>query len=364
MSTPPPWNPINDWKSVKIDWVRVDIEKKDLTKFTKRSYSGGLFQAVGFLGIVAATGNLAWWSFVAGNWILLLIALYLHGIVYAHFGDALHELGHGTVFPSKAMNRFFITLYAWLYWPWNPHLYRLSHLNYHHRYTLHQGSDGEDTPNYFEFKKRNIFDLFFNVLHIRSLFQNLARWFTLKPTSIMWRGRGIELDTWEQFLLSSASEKDRQIVRRFAVFTLIGHVVFVSLCVYLGVTRIVPGLWFLPILITFAPFYGPAFHSAMCGTHQHAACEPNHPDFRVSCGSTRLDPLGSFLYWHMEYHIEHHMFAAIPCYNLRAFRAFVDDQMPPLQKSVPRLIWLHHRCQEKYGNWQKWRDNFGRFKGL
>lgn len=42
-------------------------------------------------------------------------------------------------------------------------MYRLSHQGYHHRYTLHQGTDGEDTPNYVEFSPRLIRDLFLRV---------------------------------------------------------------------------------------------------------------------------------------------------------------------------------------------------------
>jgi len=358
------WNPLEEWTHRDIDWVRVDISKADLLRFTQRSTIKGFAHAIGFLAIVAATGGLAWWALMTRHWIVLAVALYLHGTVYRHFGDAIHEVDHGTVFPGKTLNRFFATVFGWLYWPWNPHLYRISHLNYHHRYTLHQGSDGEDTPNYVEFKWNSIYFLFLKVLQVRSLFTNLTRLFTLKPTSIGWRGRGYQLDTWEQFILQRASEKDRKAVHRFAVFALISHVLFVAACLYLGLSGIVPGLWFLPVLITFAPFYGPFFHGTLCSAHQHAACEPNHPDFRVSCGSARLDPLSSFLYWHMEYHIEHHMFAAIPCYNLKAFRAFVEDQMPPMRFSIPRLRWLHEVCMTKYGSWQYWRDHFGRWKGF
>jgi fatty acid desaturase len=134
-------------------------------------------------------------------------------------------------------------------------------------------------------------------------------------------------------------------------------VLFVALCLY-------SGLWFLPVLITFAPFYGAGFLSFVAGTHQHTACEPNHPDFRVSCGDAILDPFSSFLYWHMEFHIEHHMFAAIPCYNLKAFSRFVADQLPPKEHALPRLLKLHRICGEKYGTWQNWRDNFGIYKGF
>jgi fatty acid desaturase len=127
---------------------------------------------------------------------------------------------------------------------------------------------------------------------------------------------------------------------------------------------IVSGFWFLPVLITLAPFYSAPFHSYLCGMHQHAAREANNPDFRASCASVKLDPLSSFLYWHMEYHTEHHMFAVIPCYNLKSFRSFVEDQMSQRRCALPRLLNLHSQCREKYGSWQEWRDTLGFYKGI
>ncbi len=66
----------------------------------------------------------------------------------------------------------------------------------------------------------------------------------------------------------------------------------------------------------------------------------------------------------MEYHIEHHMFAGIPCYNLKAFSEFVADQLPPNEYSIPRIVKLIKSSPEVFGSWQQWRDNFGRFKGF
>ena len=54
------------------------------------------------------------------------------------------------------------------------------------------------------------------------------------------------------------------------------------------------------------------------------------PDFRLSTRTfyindpkrSALNPLSwpfrlvRFWYWHMNFHIEHHMYAAVPCYNL------------------------------------------------
>lgn len=351
------WNPLTDWKHTDIDWVRVRISPEDLRRFTKKSNFKGLLQTVGFLALLTVTGTLAYFALIEQHWILLGLALYAHGTFYMRFSEALHELGHNTVFASRWLNTSVTGLFGWLFWPWNPHLYRMSHLGYHHRYTLYQGSDGEDVPNYVELTPKLFLKLIFNVLHVQSLVQNLGRLVTLKPTSIGWRGRGYSLDTWEQFILKNGTERERREVKRFGWICLIGHAVFVAAC-------LAAGLWFLPVLVTLAPFYGSGILSFIATIHQHTACEANNPDFRLSCGDASLDPFNSFLYWHMEYHIEHHMFAAIPCYNLKAFSRFVADQLPPKEPTLPRLLKLHRICREKYGSQAEWSAKFGRFKGL
>lgn len=354
---PPPWNPLTDWQEVDIQWTRVEISREALKPFMQRSDIKGLAHAIGFLLLVAATGTLSYVSFARGWWVLMVVGLYLHGMVYGFFGDAIHELSHNTVFKSAWLSRTMIWLYGWLDWPWNPFFYRASHFNYHHRYTLFQRSDGEDTPNYLEITPRLIMGLFFNVLHITSLVRNVGRLLTLKPTSNGWRGRSYRLDTWEQFILQNANEKELKQIHGFARFALIGHLLFAALC-------LATGHWFLLLLITFAPFYGPGCVHFLCSTHQHTGCNANEPDFRKACGSAELPGWVSFLYWRMEYHTEHHMFAGIPCYNLRRFSNAIADQMPPRERTLPRLKRLHGLCREKYGNWQAWRDNFGRFKGF
>lgn len=356
MTHPECWNPLTEWKPADIHWIKARISPEDLRRFTQRSDFKGLCQSLGFLLLLAATGGAAYYAYAHSRWVLMAFALYFHGTFYMRFGDALHELSHNTVFASRWLNVGMTELYGWLFWPWNPHLYRLSHQGYHHRYTLHQGSDGEDVPNYVQITPRLVFEQFFSVIQVKDLFRNLVRLFTLTPTSKGWRGRGIRLDAWEQFVLQNAGEKDLRQVRRAAVASLVGHVIFVAACIYFG-------LWFLPVLVTLAPFYGAGFLSFIAGVHQHTACEANHPDFRISCGDVILDPFSSFLYWHMEYHIEHHMFAAVPCYNLKRFSRFLADQLPSKEYALPRLMKLNRICREKYGSWQDWRDRYGRYKG-
>jgi fatty acid desaturase len=351
------WDPFTQWRHADIPWIKVNISREDLGRFTKRSNFKGLLQSVGFLLLMGVTGGLSYLAFSLHYWGMLAICLYVHGSFYTMFNDALHELSHNTVFASRTLNIAVTALFGWLYWPMNPHFYRLSHQKYHHRYTLYQGSDGEDVPNYVALKPLFVFSLFGYLVQFRQLIQCLWRLFTLAPLSKGWRGRGFALDSWEQFVLKKASEAERRQVRRMGVACLIAHIVFAAVCIYFG-------LWFLPVLVTLAPFYGGTFLGYLSGIHQHAACEPNNPDFRISCADVKLDPLSSFLYWHMEYHIEHHMFAAIPCYNLKRFARFVADQLPPMKPAVPRLLELNRVCKVKYGSYKAWRDGFGLYKGF
>ena len=40
-----------------------------------------------------------------------------------------------------------------------------------------------------------------------------------------------------------------------------------------------------------------------------------------------LSPFVRFLYWHMNYHIEHHMYAGVPCYNLGKLHNLIKDDL-------------------------------------
>jgi len=60
----------------------------------------------------------------------------------------------------------------------------------------------------------------------------------------------------------------------------------------------------------------------------HAGLRDNVPDFRSCCRTIRLDPFSRFIYWHMNFHTEHHMYAAVPCYNLHRLSRVLAPDMP------------------------------------
>jgi len=88
------WNPWESWKPVTVKWIKVDISKEDLARFTRRSNLSGLCQSISFPAAFAITGFLAWLAFAEKHYVLFALVLLVHGTFYAFFGSALHELSH------------------------------------------------------------------------------------------------------------------------------------------------------------------------------------------------------------------------------------------------------------------------------
>jgi len=61
---------------------------------------------------------------------------------------------------------------------------------------------------------------------------------------------------------------------------------------------------------------------------QHAGLANDVNDHRLCVRTVKLNPIFSFLYWHMEYHLEHHMFPMVPSYNLKKLHKLIKDQLP------------------------------------
>ena len=129
-------------KGLRIGWYRCPIAPATLRRLMQRSDLHGWLQAGGHLLLFIATGTLTSLLFAHGIWLGFAVALFAHGTVGSFFkGLATHELGHGTVFRTKWLNRAFLRLFSVIGWN-NHHIYAVSH-TYHHRYTLYPDGDRE-----------------------------------------------------------------------------------------------------------------------------------------------------------------------------------------------------------------------------
>ncbi|MCH2576214.1 fatty acid desaturase, partial [Candidatus Poribacteria bacterium] len=130
-------------KELRVDWYRCPIESATLRELSKRSDLQGWFQAGGHLTLFIFTATLSYYFWQLKNWPILVITIFAHGTIGSFFsGVAPHELGHGTVFKTKWLNKFFMYLFSLLSW-WDPFDYATSH-TYHHRYTQYVDGDREN----------------------------------------------------------------------------------------------------------------------------------------------------------------------------------------------------------------------------
>lgn len=299
-----------------IHWYRTPIDKETMARLTARSDWRGCCQIIPQLLLTTATGAFAFYAYRHFAWPAVVAAWYLHVTIYSFLGlsGAGHELIHGTVFKTRIWNRIFMYLVGFLTWT-DCVFFWASHTK-HHQYTLHAGLDLEVVPP-INVRGRD-FILPFTV-------NPPAFWFTLRTT--IRRSRGIMRGEWEERLFPPTEVKKREELIRWSRILLFGHLT-------LAIIFIACKLWFLLTLITFAPFCA-QWLNMLCGLTQHTGLPPNVPDFRRICRSVTLNPLLRFLYWHMNYHVEHHMYAAIPCYRLVELRAVIAHDLPP---ASPGLI--------------------------
>ncbi|MBT3271850.1 MAG: hypothetical protein HN368_01750 [Spirochaetales bacterium] len=309
------------YKPIEIDWKRPPIDRQVLKKCTKRSDVKGLFHALGVLAIIGASGAFAYYMFLTQQWVWLAAALYLHGGLFA-FTPQTHELSHGTVFRSKWLNQLFKRIYGLVNWPGNSALYKMSHTN-HHLYTVHSQSDGEVKLPMPEMPQQVLHQVF-QIIDIRGLVTTLfdVIYFFFVPFL-----RNPRRTVWQRYVYSQAKRRDQRDLFWTQLTQALFHVAF-------GAVAIATGNWFLIVVVSLPAYYGGRWYHMWVHDTMHSGREPEADDFRRSCRTVRLDPFTSFMYWHMEWHAEHHAFAAIPCYNLRKFHKLTKEHWDPPQTLI------------------------------
>lgn len=72
----------------------------------------------------------------------------------------------------------------------------------------------------------------------------------------------------------------------------------------------------------------------LCNATPYVGLLDNMSDFRLSTRTIILNPLLRFLYWHMNYHTEHHTYAAVPCYRLGTMHKLIRHDLPPSPRGL------------------------------
>lgn len=337
-------------KNLKVQWYRCPIEHQKLRELSRRSNLQGWFQTGGHLILFAGTGAVSFVLWSEQMWLGFIGALLVHGTVGSFLaGVAPHELGHGTVFRTRWLNKLFLYLYSLLSW-WDPFDYASSH-TYHHRYTQYPDGDRENLLPL----EPSVGATFLIQMFTINLLTTPGRVFgkggaistvfiTIKSALGMVGATDVPSREWMQALHTDQPDQARRSMW-WSRLQLLFHGTVAGVA-------IATDLWVLPLLLTLFPFianWGVYF----VGMTQHCGLRDNVPDFRKSVRSFTLNPVASFLYWRMNWHTEHHMYAGVPCYNLKKLYHEIARDMPEPRTLMSawremRYTWNRQKTEPTY----------------
>jgi fatty acid desaturase len=72
----------------------------------------------------------------------------------------------------------------------------------------------------------------------------------------------------------------------------------------------------------------------LTGMTQHAGLADNAIDHRLNSRTVYMNPVSRFIYWNMNYHVEHHMFPTVPYHALPALHERLKDDFPQPSPSL------------------------------
>jgi fatty acid desaturase/nitrite reductase/ring-hydroxylating ferredoxin subunit len=288
------------------EWYRAPVDPDRLKALMVRRNGRPAFDAVLWLALIAGAGTL---SFLAlGTW-WAVPAFAVFGALWGGSGDARwHENGHGTAFRSPWANDVMYNIASFMMIR-EPTMYRWSHVR-HHSNTLIVGLDPEIGVK----RTRSLRAIAINYLNLVDGPQMLAK---------MAMHASGHVEDFTRFLVPA--DKLRRVVWEARVFLLLLVGVLV-LAVKLGTV--------VPLLFVGLPsFYG-AWLLWFFAITQHAGLREDVLDHRMNTRTVYINPVFRFLYLNMNYHVEHHLFPAVPYYNLPALHEEIKAYLPPPKTSM------------------------------
>lgn len=284
---------------VEMKWFSPKIDRKVLKGMIKRSDARALRLFglwLGGMALAGIGGDLAW-----GTWWCVPFFL-IYGTFYSCADHRAHELSHGTPFKTRWLNEAFYQLCAFMTLR-EAFYYRWSHSR-HHTDTIIVGRDPEIGFQRPPDLSILVFDLFFlkdGFTQVRTIAQNATGRLTDKGNQFIPEGQRPAV-VWSS---------------RAYLAILLGVAAW---CVIIG--SILPAMF-----IVLPRFYGGAL-SQVFNVMQHAGLDEDVYDHRLNTRTVIMNPVFSFLYANMNYHIEHHMFPMVPFYVLPELHALIADQCP------------------------------------
>jgi fatty acid desaturase len=288
-------------------WYQCPLPRKRLKELMQRKDGPAIRDTIIWIASFLVSGGLAYF-FWPSRWALPFFIIY--GVLYGSSTDSRwHECGHGTAFKTRWMNDAIYHIACFMIMR-EPTVWRWSHTR-HHTDTIIVGRDPEIAV------MRPVV-----ILKIISMFFAIPQtWAAIKSMLRHAAGRlGAEEATF-------IPEMERSRVYLVARIWLVLHAAVIAFAIYTG--SILPMLFVGPL----PTMYGAWVH-IVTGLTQHGGLAEDVLDHRLNSRTVYMNPVLRFIYWNMNYHIEHHMFPMVPYHALPALHLELLPYMPKPCTSV------------------------------
>ncbi len=284
----------------EAEWYQCPVPRETMRALLERRDAPAIRDTLVWFALIVGSGA-ATYALWGSWWAIVPYAFY--SVLYASTSDSRwHESGHGTAFKTDWMNNALYEIASFMVMREST-VWRWSH-NRHHSDTIIVGRDPEiPAPRPPDLK--SIVMTFFNLRSYPKYFRQIVR-HSFGSMSVDEKTYIPEMEFTKVYLRARIYAAIYLAVIGLATAT---HSILPLL--FVGLTNLF-GSWLLLVY----------------GLTQHAGLAENVLDHRLNSRTVSMNALNRYLYWNMNYHIEHHMFPLVPYHALVKLHAAVKDDCP------------------------------------
>jgi fatty acid desaturase len=283
------------------EWYHTDIPRKQMKELMQRSDQPAIRDTAIWLGclLLFGVGAVLLW----GSWWSVPFFI-CYGVLYGSATDSRwHECGHGTAFKTASMNNAVYQLACFMIMR-EPTIWRWSHTR-HHTDTIIVGRD----PEIAAMRPPDIAGMLLNIFAIKST--------VVAVKHIVLHAFGRLTEEEQTFVPDMERAKVFLVARIWLAIHL--SVVVMSLAL---------DSWLPMMLVGVLPTMYGGWFVVFMGLTQHAGLAENVLDHRLNSRTVYMNPVFRFLYWNMNYHVEHHMFPMVPYHALPKLHEIMKADTP------------------------------------
>ena len=295
------------------EWYHTQVPRARMKELMRRSDQPAIRDTIIWAGlhVLLAAGGIALW----GTWWAVPFWL-AYGVMYGSACDSRwHECGHGTAFKTRWMNDvvYHIASFQLIR---NPVNWRWSHAR-HHTDTIIVGRDAEIAW-----------------MHPIGLFMKAVAFTGIEE---VWRSFGVLIRNARGILSDDERDYIPEAERAAAVFWARVHMAIHAAAWLAVLAMLAAGFGWasaIPVLLIGGPRAYGCWHMVLTGLLQHGGLAEDVLDHRLNSRTFYCNPVSRFIYWNMNYHVEHHMFPMVPYHALPALHEEIKHDLPPPNMSI------------------------------